>query len=331
MVAGIDDEAETVIELDDDAFSAFASEYLTAPGLQIQQRINFRRGGYAAFDAWEPALRLLYCGRPVYDPDAFADVDLTREFVWGVDSIDDIAASFRRTGYAVIRRVFSADEAAAFDAELDRLAAEADATNGDSWWVAGDDGVDHVCQLHYTSLSSPLIDALERDARVIELAACYDPSFVAHPTIGNGHFAVLKNPGVTGGLTDLTWHVDCGLGGHPVMCPSMHIGIQLRPMNPATGEMRFLAGSHLASARRPTAQEAEEWPIAAVIAEPGDVTLHVPDAVHAAPPPTGDGPGRRTIYLSYGPASLDQVFGYKQGFDDMLFKDDGHVEFDAGD
>lgn len=321
-------DAATIVELDERAFAAFAAEHLTAPGLHIQRRVRYAAGGYEAFDAWEPLLRNLYTGRPVYDPAACADVDLAREFVWGVDPLDDIAAYFRRTGFAVVRRVFGADEAAALDAELDRLAAAADATDGDSWWVTGADGVDRVCQLHYTSLSSARIAALEADDRVRALVACTGDGFVAHPTNGNGHFAVLKNPGASGGLTDLPWHVDCGLGGHPVLCPSMHLGLHVRPMDASTGDLRFVAGSHLASTRRPGPAEERTWPIARVVAEPGDVTLHAPDVVHAAPPPEGDGPGRRTIYLSFGPPRLNEVFGHKEGYDQMLFRGDGHVAFD---
>jgi hypothetical protein len=32
---------------------------------------------------------------------------------------------------------------------------------------------------------------------------------------------------VATGLSDLPWHRDCGLGGHPVTCPTLNVGIQL--------------------------------------------------------------------------------------------------------
>ena len=32
-----------------------------------------------------------------------------------------------------------------------------------------------------------------------------------------------------GGLADLPWHRDCGMGGHPVKCPMLNVGIQLEP------------------------------------------------------------------------------------------------------
>lgn len=326
---GTTDEDGTVISIDGDSFGAFALEYLTAPALQIQQRIEFVSGGFGDLDGWEPLLRLLFSGRAPYDPDRVDRSGLDREFVWGEDPIDEIGAFFHEYGFAVVRRVFDASEVAALDVELDRLAAAADPNDGDSWWVATDDE-DRVCQIHFASLTSPIVDRLERDERIQRLVDIVDREYVAHPSTGVGHFAVLKNPGITGGLTDLAWHVDCGLGGHPVTCPSMHIGVQVRPMTTESGPMMFLAGSHRTTPVRPAGDEERDWPVVTVTAEPGDVTLHSPDAVHAAPPPTGTSEGRRTIYLSFGRPELSEVFGFKEGYDHIIFPKEGHVSFDAG-
>ena len=317
----------TIITVDDFSFGAFALEFLTAPALQIQQRITFESGNYGEFDVWEPLLRRLYTGRPLYEPTAVDRSDLDRVFVWGDDSLDAIGSFYNEHGFAIIRGVFTADEASTFDTELDRLASEANADNGDSWWVTSESGEERVCQLHYTSLTSSVIADLEADARIQQLVSCVNPELVAHPEIGNGHFAVLKNPGVTGGLTDLSWHVDCGLGGHSILCPSLHIGVQVREMTAESGPMMFLAGSHRTSAVRPTREQEQTWPVVTVSAQPGDVTLHSPDAVHAAPPPTGTVDGRRTIYLSFGRAELSEVFGFKEGYDHIVFNNDGHAEF----
>jgi len=160
------DDAGTVIAIDAFSFGAFAMEYLTAPALQIQQRIQFETGTYGDFDVWEPLLRLLYTGRPLYEPSAINRTNLDRVFHWGTDSLAEIGSFYNEHGFAVVRGVFSANEAASFDVEIDRLAAEATADDGDSWWVTSEGGEEHVCQLHYTSLASPLIDQLEHDARI---------------------------------------------------------------------------------------------------------------------------------------------------------------------
>lgn len=317
----------TVIVIDEFSFGAFVGEFLTAPALQIQQRIRFESGSYGDFDVWEPLLRRLYTGRPLYDPTAVDRSDLDRVFVWGTDGLAEIGEFYNKYGFAIVRGVFSPSEATAIDQEIDVLALGANSENGESWWVTSESGEERVCQLHYTSLVSSTIAELEGDERIKQLVACVNPELVAHPEIGNGHFAVLKNPGVTGGLTDLAWHVDCGLGGHSLLCPSLHIGVQLREMTAESGPMMFLAGSHKTSSVRPTREQEESWPVVTVSAQPGDVTLHSPDAVHAAPPPTGSASGRRTLYLSFGPPELSEVFGFKEGYDHLVFDNDGHAEF----
>ena len=317
----------TVIAIDEFSFGAFVGEFLTAPALQIQQRIRFESGSYGDFDTWEPLLRRLYTGRPLYDPAAVDRSDLDRVFIWGNDALSEISDFYDKYGFAVVRGVFSPSEATSIDREIDVLAHEANAENGESWWVTTESGEERVCQLHYTSLVSSTIAELEVDERIKQLVACINPQLIAHPEIGNGHFAVLKNPGVTGGLTDLAWHVDCGLGGHSLLCPSLHIGVQLREMTAESGPMMFLAGSHKTSSVRPTRDQEQSWPVVTVTAQPGDVTLHSPDAVHAAPPPTGSANGRRTLYLSFGPPDLSNVFGFKEGYDHLVFENDGHAEF----
>ncbi len=324
---GVADDAGTIVRIDPFSFGAFATEYLTAPALIIQSRITFERGDFVQLDRWEPLLRLLYTGRPLYAPDAIDRTELDRVFVWGRDPIADIGRFYATHGFAVIRGFLDETEVMELDREIDRLAAEADTRDGSSWWVNSESGTEHVCQLHYASLDSEPLARLEVDPRVTQLISAIAPELVAHPTIGNGHFVVLKNPGMTGGLTDLTWHVDCGLGGHPVLCPSLHIGIQVREMTPESGSMKFLAGSHRTSPVRPSRTEEDAWPVVTVTAGPGDITLHDPDIVHAAPPPTGTGEGRRTIYLSFGRPELSELFGFKEGYDHIVFADDGHAQF----
>jgi hypothetical protein len=63
----------------------------------------------------------------------------------------------------------------------------------------------------------------------------------------------------------------------------------------------------------------------AVDTRPGDVTVHYGHLLHAAPPPTGDGPGRRALYVSYvRPATIEYI-GPGHGYNDVLFERDGSV------
>jgi ectoine hydroxylase-related dioxygenase (phytanoyl-CoA dioxygenase family) len=110
-----------------------------------------------------------------------------------------------------------------------------------------------------------------------------------------------------------------------VLCPSLQIGIQLDPASAATGRLHMLGGSHRCSSHQLDPGDQQELPVVALDTEPGDVTVHFGHLLHAAPPPTGRGPGRRALYVSYvSPATLEYV-GPGHGYNDVLFERDGAV------
>ena len=134
---------------------------------------------------------------------------------------------------------------------------------------------------------------------------------------------MIKQSGVVEGLSDLPWHRDCGLGGHPIMCPNLQIGIQLDAATRTTGQLHFLAGSAGASCHRSALQEG---PVVALDTAPGDCTLHFGDVLHAAPPPTGRGRGRRALYVSFLPERTFETIPPGKGYNDLLLsRDDGLV------
>ena len=63
----------------------------------------------------------------------------------------------------------------------------------------------------------------------------------------------------------------------------------------------------------------------AIDTEPGDVTVHLGHLLHAAPSPTGDGPGRRALYASYVRPATIEYLGPMHGYNDVLFERDGRV------
>ena len=67
----------------------------------------------------------------------------------------------------------------------------------------------------------------------------------------DGNSVVIKVPGAGEGLADLPWHRDCGMGGHPVKCPMLNVGIQLDPATAETGQLLMIAGSHRGTSRLP--------------------------------------------------------------------------------
>jgi hypothetical protein len=255
--------------------------------------------------------------------------DLDRSFTLD-DSDEDLATFLAETGFLHVRGVFSGEEIAALDGETERLRADARPDDGKSWWATQADGTEVCCRLIYTSLRSERIGALADDPRLVRLAALHPgEALEAAPECLDGISVVLKHPDVTAGLSDLPWHRDCGLGGHPVICPGFNIGVQLDAATAETGQLHFHAGTHLGSShplRPPGDGSGAETPqpVVAVTTEPGDVTVHYGHVLHAAPAPTGGG-GRRAMYVGFVRPETRAFVGDGHGYNDVLFERDGQV------
>jgi hypothetical protein len=295
------DDAPIVAVLEEAAWRDFVNEIATVAGLVYGGRVTFAAGGYADLERWEPALRALASGRPIFDPRTVAlrdaagrALDLRRAFA--ADAPTDALRQFMgETGFALVKGVFSADEIARLIEIVERRQAQAAPDDGRSWWAKRADGSAVLCRLIYLGVVEPAIAALGDDPRIRRLASLAgEPLRVARDR-SDGISVVIKNADVVEGLSDLPWHRDCGLGGHPVKCPALNIGIQLDAASAATGQLRFAPGTQRASVHRPDLSRALT---VAIDTEPGDCTVHLGDVMHAAPPPTGMGPGRRALYLS---------------------------------
>ena len=138
-------------------------------------------------------------------------------------------------------------------------------------------------------------------------------------------------PGATEGLADLPWHRDCGMGGHPVKCPMLNIGIQLDPATAASGQLQMIAGSHRGTSRLPgpgRSTACRSWR-----SPPSPVTSPCTSATPCTPPhprPIAGPAGRRALYLSFVPPLTFEMIGPGQGYNDVLFtRHDGHVRHAA--
>jgi Phytanoyl-CoA dioxygenase (PhyH) len=325
--------AETIAEMDAVAFSDFAHELRSNYGLLYAGMTRFPRGDFTGLERWEPALRALYHGRPIYDDAAAAEVreggPLDRAFTLA-DTDEDLKSFLHRTGFLHVRGVLSPAEIETFRGEVARLKAVATPDDKRSWWAKDESGEEVCCRLLYTSLSSPPIGALADDERFRRIGALHGERLEPEVDLLDGISVVIKNPAVVEGLSDLPWHRDCGLGGHPVLCPTVAIGVQLDEANAANGQLVMLAGSWRYSSHQLRKKDEERWPIVPLNTEPGDVTVHFGHVLHAAPPPTAPDAGRRAMYVTYTRPESIEYIGPMNGYNDVLLAHgDGRVQAPA--
>jgi ectoine hydroxylase-related dioxygenase (phytanoyl-CoA dioxygenase family) len=174
--------------------------------------------------------------------------------------------------------------------------------------------------VNYLNERSQAIAGLGQDERFLRIGALGGPDLRDAPDRLDGNGVVIKVPGATTGLADLPWHRDCGMGGHPVKCPMLNIGIQLDAATAGSGQLQMIAGSHRGTSRLPRPDQTDRLPAVALDTEPGDVTVHFGHTLHCAPPPADlSAAGRRALYLSFVPPLTFEMIGPGQGYNDVLF------------
>lgn len=325
-------DATTVVELDAESWTGLVHDYESAPGLLYTSRARCPRGDAMRFVQWEPALRRLYTGIEIYDGASIAlrdrrgaPLDCTRSFSIG-DDAEETSHFLRTAGYLLVRGAFSSDEAAAMLREARELAAEARPGDRLSWWAKDAAGREVLCRVT-RGADRPRLASLRSDPRVRALAALARMPLVPRDGEGNGVALILKNPGIREGLSDLPWHRDCGLGGHSLMCPVLIVSVYLTPATPETGELRFLPGSWdracpFAEAADPRAPRGVSF-----AAEPGDVSVHFGDVMHAAPPPSRDDLDRYRVSAITGFARPDARVHRGRSYNEALHRrEDGQIE-----
>ncbi len=327
------DRADTVIELADDAWRAFRWELRTSFALLYAQELTVARGSFGQLVRWEPPLRAAIDGQPIYDiddppPVVDADgrpLDTGRSFSLD-DGHDELADFLDRAGYLHLRRVLDPAEIDALRQVVETAVSRARPDDRRSWWTAVD-GTDVCTRVNYLNEQSEQVAGLGKDERFVGIARLGGPDLRDACDRLDGNGVVIKVPGAGKGLADLPWHRDCGMGGHPVKCPMLNVGIQLDPATAGTGQLQMVPGSHRGTSRLPGPREADGLPVVALDTEPGDVTVHFGHTLHAAPPPTGRrGRGRRALYLSFVPPLTFEMVGPGQGYNDVLFTTGGgHV------
>jgi ectoine hydroxylase-related dioxygenase (phytanoyl-CoA dioxygenase family) len=297
-------------------------------------QLTIRRGGFGQMARWEPPLRVAFSNQSLFDidhPGTIEDehgcaIDVTKSFTLG-DSLTETREFLRRVGFVHLRGVLDPVEIEALKADVSDAIGRARPDDRKSWWTTVN-GHEVCNRVNYLNHGSPRIAALGADPRFLDIAALGGAELRDAQDRLDGNSVVIKVPGSEGGLADLPWHRDCGMGGHPVKCPLLNVGIQLDAATADTGQLQMIPGSHRGTSRLPSAREAENHAVVALTTQPGDVTVHFGHTLHAAPPPNDrDAPGRRALYLSFVPPLTFEMVGPGQGYNDVLFtRSEGRVQ-----
>jgi hypothetical protein len=324
-----DADADTLVELDEVTFSLYLHDLLTASGSVRTGRATLARGSLAAWKRWEPATRTLITGKPIYTEavwDTLVDrdgrpLDLLQAF--GPDGDRDEMRHFLDTaGYLHIKGVYTPEEAATFGAEVETVRSKTTPGDPFSWWSLNAAGEEVVTRINYLGRYSDMLQQFSFEPRMTGYATLGNPELRVCDDRLDGPMVFIKNPGVVKGDGDLGWHVDDGIGGHPVMCPLIQAGIQLDHANAANGQLMVLAGSHRYTKHWLSWGEEGNLPRVALETEPGDLTLHYGDTMHSTPPPTAPDAGRRALYYKF---AEEKTFGWVPSgchYNDALFHAD---------
>ena len=312
-------DGDTLVRLSEPAWQDLVGQIRSFINLFLTKELHFDRGGFEQLSDWYPALTYLHAGIPPYDP---ARADLK-----GLDPGRAMqprrhrrrAADAARTmGFLHLKAVFSADEMERANAEIDRLASIARPGDNESWWVTGEDDDGRALPPGLRHPAQPAVLGARRTTRGSRrLGTLLDPEAKVAPDRMEGSAVLLKVPGKTKGLSNIPWHQDCGMGGHAILCPALSIGIQLTGSNAETGNLTVVPGSHGQTLHYQWQQRLTAYRSWQINTEPGDVTVHVQDVMHASPKPTGAG-GRRTMYVTHYPAKLWDHVGPGQAYNDIV-------------
>jgi hypothetical protein len=326
-VSESDEEAATVVELSESAFSEFIHELLTATGALRTGRARMARGDLAGWQRWEPAIRSLCSGRRIYNSAVWptlvdrdgAPLDLSRRFRVG-DDLAEMRHFLVTAGYLHIEAVFTRAETERYRAEVELVRAKTTPGDPYSWWSVNAAGDEVVTRINYLGRHSALLQDLSHDARLAQFARVANPDARVCDDRLDGPMVFIKNANVVEGNGDLGWHVDDGIGGHPVMCPLIQAGIQVDHANAANGQLLVLAGSHRYEKHWIAWGEEGDLPVVAFDTEPGDLTIHYGDTMHTTPPPTADDAGRRALYYKFAEPKTFTWIPAACHYNDALFR-----------
>jgi hypothetical protein len=316
------DTAPILLLTDIEAWCDLVTEAWSIMGLILQGRVQIDRGSFNHVAKWESPLQALYNDRPIWFPKSES---FDQNYVFTLnDDMEEMKNTLDVLGFICVQNVFESKEIEKMRLEVNHRRKVASLDDKRSWWATDERGEEHCCRVTYLNHGSELFSALPYDQRLLDLAKLSEQPLVPTPEHGDGVSVVIKVPEVAQGLSDLPWHRDCGMGGHPLLCPGLNMGIQLDAATAETGQLKFLPGSNAYGGGANYASDSRL--VIPIDTKSGDVTIHYGHTLHMAPPPTGSSNFRKTVYVSFHVPDYVEVLPEGQGYNDVLFSHgDGRV------
>lgn len=292
-----------MVSLDVPTWSDLLNDTVSTFGLVISGRAGIQAGSSDDFVDWEPVLRCLFDDSPVYKPGtiAFADRDglplnLEQSFQLN-DDPDAIGHFLSQAGFLHIEGVFSETEMDAVSRELDDAIAAAERDDGASWWAQTASGEWYPSRILGFNLKSAALRSLLHSQRIAAIGLFTDDQFVQrNPDVGDSAEGLLKKVQVIEGISDVSWHKDCAMGGHSRHCCGLVVGISVTGAGPENGELGVIPGSHRANIS-PLGAEGLDLPRLPLPTKTGDVTVHCSCTLHMSRPPVSA--ERRVVYTGF--------------------------------
>jgi hypothetical protein len=145
---------------------------------------------------------------------------------------------------------------------------------------------------------APTLRELLKSERFEAIGSFTDDEFrLGDPDVEDVAEGLLKKVGVVEGISDVSWHKDCTMGGHSRSCCSLIVGLSVTAAGPQNGELGAIPGSHRANVPLLGA-EGLDLPRIPVPTEIGDVTVHCSCTFHMSRPPVSA--ERRVVYTGFG-------------------------------
>lgn len=295
----------TVAVMSRSAFSDWIQDQCSCMGMILGDLVEVRSGGMDDLIEWEPVVRALLDGRPVYELGCvrFEDragrpLDLTRSFRLGDDAPEEIAHFLDEAGFLHLEGVFSADEMDEVSRDIDAAIPSYTPDDGSSWWARTAAGDHRPVRLQAFQEHSPTTVSLLRQERFLGIGRLGGCGHEPREASGNQIEALVKPLDVVEGISDLPWHKDCALGRHSYQCCGMTVGISVTGADAGSGELGVLAGSHRTSIPPSGVHPRVDLPKVPLPTRKGDVTVHLSCTAHMSRPPMQR--ERRVMYTGFG-------------------------------